>query len=112
MKFFILDKVLRFVGGKLDGYKTIIGGIGIILTGLPPIISGVLGILGHMFPDQNLPHIPLDASYAHLKMGAGIISGGMVALGLGGKAEKLKKAVEAGNQVKVSAGASDVAKAS
>lgn len=80
MKYFFLDKLLRFGAGRLDGYKTTIGGIGLIL-------SGLVGLLGHLFPEQGLPQMELETAFTTM-------AGGFVALGLGGKAEKLKVAVE------------------
>jgi hypothetical protein len=63
----------------------VIGGVGLILVGL-------VGIAGHMFPDQGLPRMDLESA-------VGTLSAGFVALGLGGKAEKLKKAVEASTPI-------------
>jgi hypothetical protein len=76
MKFFFLDKLLKFTGRRLDGYKTLIGGIGLILL-------GVLGLLGVMFPDQGLPQMGIEEALLTL-------SSGMAVLGLGGKAEKIR----------------------
>ena len=77
MKDFFFKRVIGYIAGKMDGYKTLIGGIGLILT-------GVVGIIGNMFPDSGLP-VP-DAEYI-----MGQFSLGFVAMGLGGKAEKLLK---------------------
>lgn len=81
MKFFFLGKLLTYLGRKTDGYKTKVGGVGLILTGL-------VGLLGHLYPDQGLPQMELESVFA-------TVSAGFVALGLGGKAEKLKAALEA-----------------
>ncbi|MFA7098191.1 MAG: hypothetical protein WC383_17125 [Gammaproteobacteria bacterium] len=76
----IIGKLLRFVGRRLDGYKTTIGGVGMIL-------SGLAGLIGYMFPDQpDLPHMDIEQALL-------TISGGFAVLGLGGKAEKVKAAV-------------------
>ncbi len=81
MKDFILIRLLRFIGKRLDGYKTKIGGVGFILVGL-------LGMLRIMFPDlSQLPDMTLEGCLAS-------ISAGITALGLAGKADKLKDAVE------------------
>jgi hypothetical protein len=81
MKNWLLGKLLGFAGKKLDGYKTKIGGVGLILV-------GIAGIIAKLFPDQNLPEMDLDAAIAS-------IAAGVAALGLGHKAEKTRAAVEA-----------------
>lgn len=77
MKNFFFNKITGYAGKKLDGYKTIIGGVGLILT-------GVVGIIGHMFPDSGLPAPEFEFIMGQFSLG-------FVALGLGGKAEKLIK---------------------
>lgn len=77
MKNFFLTKILGWIAIRLDGYKTTIGGVGLIIT-------GVLGILGNMFPDQNLPVMSYEQAFATL-------ASGFTVLGIGGKLEKLKK---------------------
>lgn len=94
MRGVIMTKLLQFLGKRLDGRKTFIGGLGLILTGIPPIIYGILGILGIMFPDQNLPQVEIEQAWENILMGSGSISLGFGALGLGGKAEKVKTAIE------------------
>lgn len=79
MKFFFLGKLLAFLGRKTDGYKTKAGGVGLILTGL-------VGLLGHLYPDQGLPAMELESVFT-------TVSAGFVALGLGGKAEKVLGAI-------------------
>jgi hypothetical protein len=73
-------QILKYLGKKLDGYKTKIGGGGSILM-------GILGIIGIMFPDQKTIDISLEASLS-------LIAGGFVALGVGGKLEKLKTIID------------------
>lgn len=76
----IIGKIIRAIGKKFDGHKTTIGGVGMIL-------SGLAGLIGYAFPDQqDLPR--MDVEQALLT-----ISGGFAVLGLGGKAEKVKAAV-------------------
>lgn len=76
MKNLLLGWLFRWLGKKLDGHKTQIGGIGSILL-------GILGILGIMFPDIKV----VDYS---LEMSLGFIAAGFAALGIGGKLEKVK----------------------
>lgn len=76
MQYFLTSKVVRFIAGRLDGKKTIIGGVGMILLGLA-------GIVGWLWPDTGIP--PMDFDKA-----AGYIVGGFGVLGIGGKIEKLR----------------------
>ena len=79
MKHFLLSRLLQWVGRRMDGHKTTAGAVGLILT-------GVLGLAGNIFPDQpGLPQMELETALA-------TISAGLVALGLGGKAEKIRDA--------------------
>jgi len=73
---FMIGKLLRWLGGRFDGYKTYAGGIS-------AIVLGALGLLGYMFPDQGLPEIDIE-------LALGAISLGFMALGNGGKQEKTK----------------------
>lgn len=72
---FFIGRLLRFIGGKFDGHKTTIGGIGLIL-------SGLAGLLGYAFPDvEGLPKSDIETVLT-------TIAAGFAALGLGGKIEK------------------------
>jgi hypothetical protein len=77
MKDFFLKRMLKYAAEKLDGYKTIIGGVGLILT-------GVVGVIGNMFPESTLPAPEAEFILSQFSLG-------FIALGLGGKAEKLLK---------------------
>ncbi|MBI5075616.1 MAG: hypothetical protein HZB62_10695 [Nitrospirae bacterium] len=77
----LIERILGGVGKRLDGYKTTIGGIGSILT-------GIVGIISILFPDQGFPSIGIEASVA-------FIVGGFSILGVGGKADKQKAAIVA-----------------
>lgn len=73
----IIGKLLRLIGRKLDGYKTTVGGIGMIL-------SGLAGLLGYMFPETaNLPQMEINDILS-------LITGGLAVIGIGGKIEKTK----------------------
>jgi len=84
MKTRIIGFGLKLLGRKLDGKKTVIGGIGLILL-------GVSGLVGVMYPDQGLPQMDLENSWTYIVAGFSV-------LGLGGKAEKLKSALTAGKE--------------
>jgi hypothetical protein len=83
MKNLFLGILFKFIGKKLDGYKTKIGGIVSILT-------GILGIIGNIWPDLTTVQLSTETSL-------GFIAAGFTALGLGGKLEKVKGILENGN---------------
>ena len=74
MKYFITEKVVKFIARKFDGKKTLIGGIGMILLGL-------IGIVGCVWPDLGMPAMDFENA-------AGLIVGGFSVLGVGGKLQK------------------------
>lgn len=76
MKNWLIGKILGFIGRKLDGYKTKIGGVSFI-------VMGVTGLVGEMFPDQGLPRPGIETSL-------GYITGGFTILGIGHKVEKAR----------------------
>ncbi|OQY20095.1 MAG: hypothetical protein B6I36_02300 [Desulfobacteraceae bacterium 4572_35.1] len=80
MKNWLFVRLLKYVAKKLDGYKTIFGGVGLIL-------SGIAGLIGLMWPDSNLPPMELEQAIAS-------ISAGLVAIGLGHKGDKLTTAIK------------------
>lgn len=82
----IITKLLKWAGSKLDGYKTKIGGAGLILL-------GSIGAVNLIWPDAvpGIPAMDMDGII-------GSISTGFVALGLGHKLDKNTEAVN-GQQV-------------
>lgn len=66
--------ILGFVSNALDGKKTTIGGVGMILV-------GIAGIIAHMWPDLGLPQMDIDRALESIAMGFGV-------LGIGGKIQK------------------------
>ena len=70
-----VNLILGRIAKGLDGYKTTIGGMGMILL-------GVTGLIGHYWPDSQCPNMDTEKSL-------GLIAGGFTALGLGGKLEKV-----------------------
>lgn len=72
----VITRLVRWIGGRFDGYKTRIGGIGLILTG---VISAINLVWPETVP--GVPTMDLDGIIA-------AIGGGFVALGIGGKIEK------------------------
>jgi hypothetical protein len=81
MKNWFIGRILKWIAGKFDGYKTIIGGLTMVL-------SGAVGVLMYMFPQEGVPAGDLETSLA-------LIASGFATWGIGGKLEKLKN--EKGN---------------
>lgn len=78
---FIVDKVLGIFAPKyLDGYKTKIGGTGMILL-------GITALIGRYFPDYGLPVMSFEDAWA-------LIVGGFAVLGIGGKLDKQEAALK------------------
>lgn len=71
--------IFKGIASKLDGYKTIIGAVGLILI-------GITGLIGHYFPDSQIPAMDPDTAL-------GYIAGGFTALGVGHKLDKNTKAI-------------------
>jgi hypothetical protein len=71
---FILDLILSRIFKSLDGYKTAIGGIGLILL-------GVVELVGHYYPDLGLPDVDIENALGNLSLG-------LATLGIGNKVEK------------------------
>lgn len=77
-----LNFIFKGIANKLDGYKTTIGAVGLILI-------GVTGLIGTYFPDTHIPAMDTDTAL-------GYIAGGFTALGVGHKIEKNTKITQAG----------------
>ena len=84
MQNFIIVRILRAIGKRFDGYKTILSGLGFfcigILQGLPLLIPDLATTTG---------------TEGNLTLCIASFTAALGAWGLGGKAEKLKKALEA-----------------
>ncbi|MDY0199316.1 MAG: hypothetical protein RBR68_16055 [Tenuifilaceae bacterium] len=82
----IIKKGLQWVGGKLDGYKTNIGG-GV------SVLYGLLGVVHIMFPSetQAIPNMSIDEIITYITLG-------ISAIGLGYKLEKNTKALTTTNK--------------
>lgn len=78
----LLKRAIGWAGRRLDGYKTKIGGVGLIL-------AGVVGAINLMFPEAvpGFPPMTLEGVI-------GNIGGGFAVLGIGGKLDKNTAAVE------------------
>ncbi len=79
-----LNLIFKGVANKLNGYKTTIGAVGLILI-------GVTGLIGTYFPDTHIPAMDTDTAL-------GYIAGGFTALGVGHKIEKNTSITIAGQE--------------
>lgn len=88
MKDFFLTKILKYIGKKADGYKTYAGATGKALAGLGTLITGIIGVLGIIFPDQGLPKMEIEPALALISAGVFAISSGLSSYGVGKKLDK------------------------
>jgi hypothetical protein len=88
MNNFFLTKILQVIGKKMDGYKTYAGAAGKTLAGVGTLISGVIGVIGIIFPDQGLPQMELEPALGLIGAGAFAISSGLASYGVGKKLDK------------------------
>jgi len=102
MKDFILKRILQWIGCKMDGYKTYAGAAGKALAGLGTLISGIIGLIGIVFPDQGFPQMDIDSALGLIGAGAFAISSGLASYGVG---KKLDKATD--QRVAIATAASD-----
>jgi hypothetical protein len=94
MNRFVFKVVEMFAPKLLDGYKTKVGAVGMILLGLVLCLYSVVGMIGGLFPDQGLPTMTLDEGFTLLAIGWGIVTVGYTALGIGGKMDKQTAALK------------------
>ena len=85
MKDFLLVRLIRYVGSKFDGYKTLIGGLGAFCIGLTYIIPVAFPTLS---VEVGLPEGDLEKALASFTVA-------FTVWGIGGKLEKNKIALEA-----------------
>ena len=87
MKNFFLIKIIRYFVQRINGYKTIFGGIGMISL-------GVMNAVALINPDDPVMN-PMQLSPT-VEMTVGYFTGAFALWGVGGKLEKIKK--EVGNK--------------
>jgi hypothetical protein len=89
----ILKMILNFGSKRLDGYKSQIGGIGFVLTGMGAMATAVTGGIRLMFPAMTqLPEMDVKTITETFTGGTISVSLGFTALGIGHKMEKQKTA--------------------
>jgi hypothetical protein len=77
---FVIFRILKYIAGKFDGYKSFIAGLG-------SFIGGVVYIMGAVWPSvSEITMIPGD-----YEKGFGLIVGAFTVWGIAGKIEKAKK---------------------
>lgn len=88
----MMDKLLvslglKYAAAKLDGKKTYFGGAVLMLLGAGKIITGLVGIVGNMYPDIA-PPVDIETCTTAIQTGAGMFGAGLAAIGIGHKVEK------------------------
>jgi hypothetical protein len=97
MKSFLINRAAYFLAKKLDGHKTRISGVGTIIAGVAMTATGVLQLLGALYPEMGFEgSTPADAVETII-FGIGIITGGGGIIGVGHKLEKEAELLESKN---------------
>lgn len=90
----LLTRLLKFMGGRLDGYKTVIGSLGKIITGAGTFIVGITMGIRLMFPDQiQFPESTAEVMLATFGTGVFLISAGIRDIGMAHKMDKQTDAI-------------------
>lgn len=90
----LLTRLLKFMGGRLDGYKTVIGSLGKIITGVGTFIAGITMGIRLMFPDQTqFPESTAEVMLATFGTGVFLISTGIRDIGMAHKMDKQTDAI-------------------
>ena len=90
----LLTKILKFLGGRMDGYKTMIGSMGKIITGVGTLIVGITMGIRLLFPDQTqFPEATTDVMLATFGTGIFLISTGIKDIGMAHKMDKQTDAI-------------------
>jgi len=84
------DFILKLLAKYLNGYKTYIGTAGKALAGCVSIITGVLGLIGNMYPDMGFEALTTEAAVGLIGAGFYAISSAFQGLGVAHKIEKAK----------------------
>jgi len=77
----LAEWALRFAASKLDGKKAYIGATGEMLTGFGAMVTGIVGVLGTLYPDTGLPAIELTLAWTSIIGGVYGISSGFKSFG-------------------------------
>lgn len=77
----LTEWAVGYFASKLDGKKAYIGAAGQALTGVGLVLTGVVGILGKLYPDTGLPVIELEAAWTTIMGGLYMISSGFKSAG-------------------------------
>lgn len=77
----LIQWAVRHFAHKLDGKKAYIGATGQALSGVGMIITGIVGVLGNLYPDTQLPALDLDTAWATILGGAYMTASGFKSVG-------------------------------
>jgi hypothetical protein len=85
--------LIKFIASRLDGKKAYLGATGQMLTGLGTIITGIVGGIGTLYPDTNLPALELELAWATIMGGAYMISSGFKSWGQRAATAKIEEKI-------------------
>ena len=99
----ILTRILKLMGGKLEGKNTIIGGLGKILLGIGTCFTAITMGIRIMFPDHTqFPDADTNTMLATFGIGVGFITAGYTNIGMARKMDKQTDAINTQTQAIVS----------
>lgn len=81
MKNMLIKLIVTYFSERLKGKKAYIGAAGQMLTGVGSIITGIVGLIGSMYPDLDLPVMSGEAVWGYLTVGFYAVSSGFKSMG-------------------------------
>lgn len=90
----LMEWAIRWAASKLDGKKAYIGATGQALAGVGVVITGIVGGLGTLYPDTELPALDLGTAWTTIIAGVYMVSSGFKSVGQRAATEKVAEKVE------------------
>jgi hypothetical protein len=89
---------LKYLASKLDGYKSYVGATGKALSGIVLIITGVIGLIGHFWPDLGFPAMDEETACGTIVAGWYMIASGLSTAGIKSAIQKTQTSPQEENK--------------